>query len=124
MGWEDGWKDFELADRSAYRARLLQELAIEPSRTAVVTIDMQYNYLDPSIGGLPVLPETAEHVVRSTERLLDEARSRGIPRLVELDRRRPPVGERPRGLAAGEAERVSLGRRVEAQQAADGRCAP
>jgi hypothetical protein len=43
MSWEDGWKDFELADRSAYRARMLDELEVDPSRTAVVTIDAQYN---------------------------------------------------------------------------------
>lgn len=94
MGWEDGWKDFELADRSAYRARLLQELTIDPRKTAVVTIDMQYNYLDPEIGGLPVLPDTAKHVVSSTERMLADVRSRGIPvihaysvrRQVEIDR--------------------------------------
>jgi nicotinamidase-related amidase len=94
MGWEDGWATFELQDRSAYRARLLGELTIDPSRTAIVTIDMQYNYLDPEIGGLPVLPETAEHVITSTERLLDLGRGLGIPvihaytvrRQVEIDR--------------------------------------
>jgi nicotinamidase-related amidase len=94
MGWEDGWKEFELADRSAYRARLLEELVVDPAHTAVVTIDAQYNYLDPEIGGLPVLPETARHVVASTERLLSAVRGVSIPvihaytvrRQIEIDR--------------------------------------
>jgi len=94
MSWEDGWKDFTLEDRSAYRARMLDELQVDPSRTAVVTIDAQYNYLDPDTGGLPVLAADAAHVVKSTERLLGLVRPLGIPvihaytvrRQVEIDR--------------------------------------
>jgi biuret amidohydrolase len=94
MSWEERWQDFRLQDRSAYRARMLDELSIDPARTAVVTIDMQYNYLDPEVGGLPVLAADAEHVVKSTERILDVVRGLGIPvihaytvrRQVEIDR--------------------------------------
>lgn len=79
MGWEARWADFSLTDRSDYRATLLGKLVIDPKRTAVVTIDAQYNYLDPEIAGLPVETSAAEHVVRSTEALLASARARGIP---------------------------------------------
>jgi biuret amidohydrolase len=88
------WDQVGLTDRSAYKEKLYAALEIEPERTAVVTIDMQRNYLDAAIGALPVIEEDATHVVRSAERMLDVARRLGIPvlhvytvrRQVEIDR--------------------------------------
>lgn len=73
------WDQVEFQDRSAYKQRMYDVLTIDPARTAVVTIDMQRNYLDPAIGALPVLEDDAARVVASAEKMLDAVRAHDIP---------------------------------------------
>ncbi len=74
-----GAPKFTIEDRSEYKATMKGLLDIDPARTAVVTIDAQHNYLNPEIGGLPVVAEDAAKVVKATERLLDVCRAAGMP---------------------------------------------
>lgn len=84
----------EFLDRSDYKRRMNEALTIDPARTAVVTVDMQREYLDEAVGQSVVVPEEAERVVGGSKRLMDLARSQGMPvvhayverRQVELDR--------------------------------------
>jgi len=92
--FQASWDEIEIQDRSEYKQRMYDVLTIDPASTAVVTIDMQRNYLDPAIGALPVLAEDAAHVVSSAEDMLRLVRSYSIPvihvytvrRKVEIDR--------------------------------------
>lgn len=69
----------EIVDRSDYTSRMNQLLAFDPTRAVVLTIDLQREYLDPTVGQAVVLPEEAERVVEANRRLLGAARGAGIP---------------------------------------------
>lgn len=69
----------EVADRSAFKERMKEVLQFDPTRAVVVTVDLQREYLDESVGESVVLPEEAEHVIASNRTLLDTARAAGIP---------------------------------------------
>ena len=63
----------ELADRSGYKEGVKDLLTIDPKRTVVLTVDMQYNYLEMDAGGDPILPDEAERVLKGTKELMDFA---------------------------------------------------
>jgi nicotinamidase-related amidase len=67
-----------LIDRSRMIERMKNALAIDPARTAVVTIDCQRGNLDPEIASLPVPESECERVIAGTNRLLATARKAGI----------------------------------------------
>lgn len=69
----------EVADRSDYTSRMKELLEFDPRRAVVLTIDLQREYLDPTVGQAVVLPEEAERVVAANRRLLDAARAASIP---------------------------------------------
>jgi biuret amidohydrolase len=69
----------ELADRQDFKQRMNDALRLEPAKTVALTIDMQREYLDETVGQAVVLPEEAEHVLASTRCLLDACRDTGIP---------------------------------------------
>jgi biuret amidohydrolase len=97
-------------DRSAYKARMNSLLEIDPARTVVLTVDMQRQYLDRDLpGGSPVPAADAEHVLTHSKRVLDFARSRGVPVIHAYVQRRPI--ESQRGLDVSQAKRLK-----EAQQ--------
>jgi nicotinamidase-related amidase len=85
----------EFLDRSAYAAAMNERLEIDPRRTAVLTVDMQRDYLDMQVGSSPVAPEEAERVLRHARELLGFARSEGLP-VVHVY-----VSRRPQELDAG-----------------------
>ena len=103
----------QVQDRSEYKQRMLDLLEIDPARTAVVTIDMQHNYLSPGVGALPVEDDEAERVVAAAERLYGFARGLGIPvvhsytvrRQVEIDQGFVMAGVRL--MQAGISRKVS-----------------
>ena len=64
-------------DRSAMIEQMKKMLAIEPAKTAVITIDMQRGNLDPEIATLPVPADECRRVLRGTSELLNIARSAG-----------------------------------------------
>lgn len=85
----------EIVDRSEFKARMKQALTIDVSRTVAMTVDMQREYLDETVGESVVLPEEAERVLGSAKRLLDLCRDLGIPVVHAY------VVRRPEEIAAG-----------------------
>jgi biuret amidohydrolase len=69
----------EFQDRSAYKARMNQLLTIDPRQTAVLTVDMQRDYLDAEVAAAPVAADEAERVLKHARDLLDFARAHGLP---------------------------------------------
>jgi nicotinamidase-related amidase len=65
-------------DRSDMVGRMRDALAIDPARTAVVTIDCQRGNLEPAIASLPVPPPECDRVMAGTNALLRLARAHGI----------------------------------------------
>lgn len=66
-------------DRTDFTTLMNARLAIDPARTAVVTVDCHRGHLDPEIATMPVAPDAAAGVVASTARLLAIARHAGMP---------------------------------------------
>lgn len=69
----------EFQDREDYKARMNDLLEVDSRATVAITIDMQRDYLDPSVASAPVDAATADRVVARTAALLDFCRARGIP---------------------------------------------
>ena len=68
----------EIVDRSEMIRKMKTLLEINPSETAVVTVDMHRGHLDPAVATMPAAPQDSERVIRATERLLREARAAGV----------------------------------------------
>jgi nicotinamidase-related amidase len=78
-------------DRSEMIEAMRAALEIDPSRTAVVGVDLHRGHLDPEVATFPLPAERAASVVRATERLLALARGAGIKiiQVVQTQRRYP-----------------------------------
>jgi biuret amidohydrolase len=72
-------RSIELHDREEYKRSMRELLTIDPARTVALTIDMQRDFLDPSIATAPVPADVAEKVVVDTAAMLDMCRDSGIP---------------------------------------------
>jgi len=92
-------------------------LEIDAGRTVVLTIDMQNDYLDGEIGTDHVAPDEAKRVINQTRRLLDFARSQGLPVIHAYVKRRP--GELERGFVTSPMGHA--GRRAGLTQNAQGK---
>ena len=92
----------EFRDTSADKAAVNATLRIDPRRTAVLTVDMQRNYLDMQVAHSPVDPDEAERVLRHAKDLLDFARAEGMPVVHVYVSRRP--FERDRRLVGAVAD--------------------
>ncbi len=68
-----------LVDRSVVLDALKQQLALDPRKTAVVTVDLHRGHLDPEVATMPVPAEHARRVVENSARLVRLARSLGLP---------------------------------------------
>jgi biuret amidohydrolase len=68
----------EVADRERFRARMNDALAFDKSQAVVLTVDLQREYLDASVGQSVVEPDEAARVLAANERLLDACRAAGI----------------------------------------------
>lgn len=80
-------------------------LEMDPDRTAILTIDMQREYLDPSVGLNLLGDSEREPLVQATGQLLRAARSSGVPVIHAYVARRPQ--EVARGL--GKSQYSSIG---------------
>lgn len=69
----------QVRDRSEFTAYMKDALDFDPGRAVVMTIDMQREYLDESVGQAVLEPAEAARVLEATKRLLDACRSAGIP---------------------------------------------
>lgn len=76
-------------DLQPFEKRMNDLLRIDPTSTAVLTVDMQRDYLDLEVASSPVDESEAERVLRSTRDLLDFARGLGIPVVHAYSTRRP-----------------------------------
>lgn len=84
----------QIVDRSGMIERLKAGLVLDPARTAVVTVDMHRGHLDPEVATMPSKPEDCPRVIAATEKVLDEARSRGVPviHVIMVQRKLPGLG--------------------------------
>ncbi|WOP19539.1 isochorismatase family cysteine hydrolase [Raineyella sp. LH-20] len=53
--------------------------AIDPARTAVVTIDMHRGHLDPAVATMPIPADRAAEVTEHSAAIIRELRDRGLP---------------------------------------------
>jgi nicotinamidase-related amidase len=65
-------------DRRDMMRTLNDALAVDPRRTAVITIDCQRSHLDLAVATMPVAPQAAASLVAATARLLRVARACGM----------------------------------------------
>lgn len=84
----------EIRDREGYKHSMRDLLQLEPARTVAITVDIQRDYVDPSVASAPVPEQIAKDVVASTARLLDGCRERGIPVIHCYVVRRPQEAEK------------------------------
>lgn len=89
----------ELTSEPTFERTMNDLVQIDPSASAVLTIDLQRDYIDASVSTRPVLQSEADRVVSSTVRLLEAARRLGIPVVHAYATRREVEVER--GLAFG-----------------------
>lgn len=92
----------EFQDREAYKARMNELLELDPQETVALTIDMQRDYLDATVGSAPVPEDLASRLVDTCAKLLDRCRNAGVrvvhtyverrPLEVELDFYNTPYG--------------------------------
>lgn len=77
--YEGDTKLIRVRDRRAYRDQMNGLLDLVPGATTVVTVDMQRDYLDLEVASCPATPSEAARVIAGAGRLLDVARSHGVP---------------------------------------------
>jgi biuret amidohydrolase len=82
-------RSIELHDREAYKRSMRDLLTIDPTTTVALTVDMQRDYLDPSVATAPVRETVAQKVVADTAAMLDLCRESGIPVVHSYVSRRP-----------------------------------
>lgn len=69
----------EVADRGRFKARMNDALAFDPRQAVVLTVDLQREYLDTSVGQAVVEAGEADRVVAANRRLLEACRDHGVP---------------------------------------------
>ncbi len=69
----------DLIDRTEMIEKLLEHLELDPSTTAMVTVDMHRGHLDPSVATQPADAADAARVIAAAKDVLGFARTLGIP---------------------------------------------
>ena len=84
----------EILERREFVQALRSQVAVDPRRTAILTVDVHRGHLDPAIGTLPVTPDDATRVRAAAARLLAGARAVKVPVIYVLltYRRTTPPG--------------------------------
>lgn len=72
-------RTIQLHDRENYKRAMRDLLTIDPAKTVALTIDMQRDFLDPSVATAPVETDVAEQVVTDTAAMLHICREYAIP---------------------------------------------
>lgn len=111
----------EIVDRSSLLEGLYKELALDPGKTAIVTVDMHRGHLDMDVATMPARPEDARRVIANARAALDFARTQGVPviHVVLVYRRIPGLGSegmvspfwKAMHAAAGDEDRLTPGRK-------------
>ncbi|MEO8442498.1 MAG: cysteine hydrolase [Betaproteobacteria bacterium] len=83
-----------IVDRTSLTAGLYAELVLEPTKTAIVTIDMHRGHLDMDVATMPATPADAKRVIANARAALDFARLHGVPviHVILVYRRLPGIG--------------------------------
>jgi len=61
----------EILDRSGMVSALKEQLMIDPSKTAIVGVDMHRGHLDPSVATMPASTEDCKRVITHAKDVLD-----------------------------------------------------
>jgi nicotinamidase-related amidase len=85
-----------MLDRTEFLARMKEYLKVNPSSTAVITIDLHRGHVDPAVATLPVPAEKARQVVDSTAQLLALARRFAMPVIHVILTKRPVEAQNPK----------------------------
>lgn len=101
-------RTIHLHDREDYKRRMRDLLTVDPARTVALTIDMQRDFLDPSVASAPVAPDIAQRVVSDTAAMLHMCRESGIPVVHCYVSRRPQEA----ALGGHHAEYTMAGQRA------------
>ncbi len=104
----------DIQDRSEFKRQMVDALTIDPARTVALTVDMQREYLDESVGQSVVEPAEAERVLATAKHHLDLCRSIGVPVVHAYVTRRPE--ELAAGIHTGGLAYNIVGRQIEASQ--------
>ena len=104
----------ELNDRSAFKQRMNDALDLDPSKAVALTIDLQREYLDETVGQSVVEPDEGQRVVKATARLLDACRAAGVPVVHAYVER--PQHDVDAGFTAGGLVYLRTGERIGASQ--------
>lgn len=104
----------EIRDTSSFKEAMNRALHLERSGTVSLTVDMQREYLDESVGQSVVEPAEAQRVLLAAKRFLDGCRSLGLPVVHAYVTRRPE--ELAAGIHTGGLAYNILGRDIGASQ--------
>jgi nicotinamidase-related amidase len=69
----------DIRDTSSFKRTMNEALRLDPAETVALTVDMQREYLDVSVGQAVVEPDAADRVLSCAKTFLDGCRSLGIP---------------------------------------------
>jgi len=105
----------QIVDRSSFKKTMNDALRLDPSETVALTVDMQREYLDPTVGQCVVEDDAAERVLTCSKTFLDGCRSLGIPVIHAYVTRRQE--ELDAGIHTGGLAYNIIGRDIEASQA-------
>ena len=104
----------EIADRSAFKSQMNEALSLNPAETVALTVDMQREYLDASVGQSVVDEQSAKRVLTAAKPFLDNCRALGIPVIHAYVVRRQE--ELDAGLHTGGLAYNIVGRDIKASQ--------
>lgn len=105
----------EIRDTSSFKQTMNEALSLDPSETVALTVDMQREYLDASVGQAVVEQEAADRVLSSSKMFLDRCRAMGIPVIHAYVTRRQE--ELDAGIHTGGLAYNIVGRDLNASQA-------
>src|ERR1700704_3697167 len=71
--------NLQLVDRSSMLNGLYDQLSLDKSQTAIITIDMHRGHLDMDVATMPAKPEDAKRVIAKAAEVLDFSRKNGLP---------------------------------------------
>jgi biuret amidohydrolase len=109
-------RTIELMDRADFVDTMNDALRIDPTRTAVLTVDMHRGHLDPNIATMRVEPDVAAELVRRNAELLRAARAHGLTAIHSVTVRRPLEAAAPHPfprLAGANSQTMAPGLRLD-----------
>jgi nicotinamidase-related amidase len=69
----------QVVDRSTLLEGMYEQLSLDKSQTAIITIDMHRGHLDMDVATMPAKPEDAKRVIAKAAEVLEFSRKNGLP---------------------------------------------